>query len=445
MGERKREVEITFIDLFAGIGGFHLAIQKIIPNSKCVFASEIDKKCIEVYRKNFNHSDEIPDITKINSQGIPEHDFLLAGFPCQPFSNAGLKNGFNDIREREREREREQNRRKGGLFLRIINILQEKKPKFFLLENVKHLIRHDRGKTWQFIQAQIKKVGYITTQEPLLVNPIRWGIPQNRERVYIAGVHADLTSEPYLNIELPNPKPLKKFSSILDKEIDPQYFMTQDKVLTALKAWDTFVKNVKRPKGRTLPVIWVDDLTKKHSKKYLATLKKWEQDYLTDMEELYQNNKEFIDKWVKEYQPQNWAIREKRLEWQAGKKYSSFKEVFIQLRQSGIRCKKSTTFPTLVAMVNTSFFWDEKLGQFRYLTPREVARLQSFPENFILAENDKDAYKQFGNAINLECAKQVIREIWEKYGKTKISEVVPHYQPINPADRPTASLFTKSR
>src|SRR5881275_1381536 len=99
LGEKRDK--ITFIDLFAGIGGFHLAIQKIIPNSKCVFASEIDKKCIEVYQKNFNHQGEIIDITTISPQDIPNHDFLLAGFPCQPFSNAGKKNGFNDIRERE--------------------------------------------------------------------------------------------------------------------------------------------------------------------------------------------------------------------------------------------------------------------------------------------------------------------------------------------------------
>src|SRR5688500_8802465 len=92
MGNKK----LTFIDLFAGIGGFHLAIKEIIKDSECVFASEIDEKCIEVYRKNFNYRGEIPNITAINPQDIPDHDFLFAGFPCQSFSNAGKKKGFQD-------------------------------------------------------------------------------------------------------------------------------------------------------------------------------------------------------------------------------------------------------------------------------------------------------------------------------------------------------------
>src|SRR6266487_520244 len=140
--------QLKFVDLFAGIGGFHLAIKEIIKDGECVFASEIDEKCIEVYRKNFNHQGETSDITTICPQDIPDHDFLFAGFPCQSFSNAGKKKGFLDAI-------------RGNLFFNIVEILKEKKPKYFLLENVKHLVKHNHGKTWQTIQEAIKDLGYI--------------------------------------------------------------------------------------------------------------------------------------------------------------------------------------------------------------------------------------------------------------------------------------------
>jgi len=129
------------------------------------------------------------------------------------------------------------------------------------------------------------------------------------------------------------------------------------------------------------------------------------------MRNIYENNKSFVDQWLKDYQIESWAKREKKFEWQAGNKYNSIKDIFIQLRQSGIRCRKPITFPALVAMAQIPIIYDKEIEKFRYLTPRECARLQSFPEEFIIAENDRDGYKQFGNSINVECAKYAIKEL----------------------------------
>ena len=157
-----------FIDLFSGIGGFRLGFEK--KDFQCVYSSEINEHAREMYFENFG---EFPagDVTKINEKDIPEHDVLCAGFPCQPFSIAGDKKGFEDTR--------------GTLFFDIIRILKEKKPKAVILENVKHFKNHDKGRTLQVILNSLKEIGYTTNWKVL--NAKDFGIPQNRERTIIVG------------------------------------------------------------------------------------------------------------------------------------------------------------------------------------------------------------------------------------------------------------------
>ncbi|HMT02470.1 MAG TPA: DNA cytosine methyltransferase [Burkholderiales bacterium] len=157
------------IDLFAGIGGIRLGFEKVFHNKlSCVFSSEIDKFSIKTYFANFN---EIPDndITKINEVEIPAHDIILAGFPCQAFSLAGLRKGFNDIR--------------GTLFFDIARIAQYHKPKVLFLENVKGLITHNKGNTFQIINETLSNLGYKVYHK--ILNAKNFGVPQNRERIYI--------------------------------------------------------------------------------------------------------------------------------------------------------------------------------------------------------------------------------------------------------------------
>ena len=159
-----------FIDLFAGIGGMRIPFEKL--GGECVFSSEWDEHAQRTYSHNFG---EMPkgDITKIDERDIPNHDILLAGFPCQPFSIIGEKQGFADTR--------------GTLFFDIERILAEKKPCAFLLENVKQLTSHDRGRTFTVIQSRLLDLGYTVYHETL--NALDFGLPQKRERVFIVGFH----------------------------------------------------------------------------------------------------------------------------------------------------------------------------------------------------------------------------------------------------------------
>ena len=157
-----------FIDLFAGIGGIRIPFDEL--GAKCVFTSEWDSKAQETYEANFGHKPQ-GDITKIREVDIPDHDILLAGFPCQPFSIMGEKNGFKDTR--------------GTLFFEIERILKEKKPRVFLLENVKNITTHDSGKTFQIIKKTLEDLGYnIHTK---ILNALDYEVAQKRERVIIIG------------------------------------------------------------------------------------------------------------------------------------------------------------------------------------------------------------------------------------------------------------------
>jgi DNA (cytosine-5)-methyltransferase 1 len=164
----EKEGNFKFIDLFSGIGGFRLAFESV--GGDCVFSSDIDKWANQTYFENF---EEYPcgDITKIPTSDIPSHDILCGGFPCQPFSIAGRRLGFGDTR--------------GTLFFEIERILKEKRPRAFLLENVKGLVNHDKGNTLKIILTKLKELGYNVFYEVL--NSADYGVPQNRERIYLVG------------------------------------------------------------------------------------------------------------------------------------------------------------------------------------------------------------------------------------------------------------------
>lgn len=200
--------KFTFIDLFAGVGGFRIAHQNM--GGKCVFSSEIDVFAQKTYHANFG---EIPfgDITKIDEKDIPEHDILLGGFPCQAFSIAGRKLGFEDTR--------------GTLFFDVARIIKEKKPKAFFLENVKGLVGHDRGKTLKTILNTLRNdLGYFVP-DPEIVNAKNFGVPQNRERIFIAGFRKDLNIS-----EFKYPEPIGRevvFGDIKEeKEVSVKYYLS---------------------------------------------------------------------------------------------------------------------------------------------------------------------------------------------------------------------------
>lgn len=205
-----------FIDLFAGIGGFRVVFQDL--GGKCVFSSEIDLHACKTYESNFGEN-PFNDITKINAKDIPNHDILLAGFPCQAFSIAGRREGFEDTR--------------GTLFFDIARIIKEKKPRTFLLENVKGLMNHAGGKTLSVILKTLREDLDYYVPDPKIVNAKHHGVPQNRERVFIAGFRKDLNVHDF---EYPRPTATAvSFKDVKEENQVPVKYYLSNRYLNTLR------------------------------------------------------------------------------------------------------------------------------------------------------------------------------------------------------------------
>jgi len=200
---------VRFIDLFCGIGGFRFAIEsvarKALAETQCVFSSDIDRDCQTAYAANFGETPH-GDITKIAASEIPDHDILLAGFPCQPFSIIGQMKGFDDTR--------------GTLFFDIARVIDTKRPKAFVLENVKLLAGHDGGKTLKTILKTLADLGYYT--EFRVLNALDFGLPQKRERIWIVGFReGHYITWPEGGI------PMMPLSKLLERNVPPEFYASQ--------------------------------------------------------------------------------------------------------------------------------------------------------------------------------------------------------------------------
>lgn len=395
--------KFKFIDLFSGIGGFHQAMEQL--GGECVLASEIDPFCNELYPKNYGMSSDVNIRDLDEKTDIPDHDVLCAGFPCQAFSKAGKQQGMED-------------ETRGTLFFDIARILKEKHPKYIILENVRNLVSHDHGNTWRIIRKTLVKCGYRLTEKPLILSPHQFGIPQLRERVIILGKYdPEKVNEPLnICIETKYGKSDNSIYSVLSKrKVADKYYISEyeTKVLTA---WDEFYKGINR-KVIGFP-IWADYF---RCTQVPEEFPKWKQEFVRKNMELYEENKAFIDSWFEKYDNlKDFTPTHHKMEWQAGEAISSVWEGVIQMRPSGIRIKTPTCFPALVAMVQIPI-----IGKYRRrLTVEEAGRLQSFPnpvrdeakmdgEHFLCDSNDQQAYKQFGNSVNVEVIRYCAEKLFE--------------------------------
>lgn len=237
MAMKTNKQTYTFIDLFAGLGGFHIALESL--GCKCVFTSELKEDLRQLYKLNFPDVPLIEgDITKVDLTTIPHHDILCAGFPCQPFSQAGKRKGFSD-------------EGRGNMFDYICAIIEERgklndKPKYLLLENVSNLKGHDEGNTWRIIQERLDALGYYVSGE--ILSPHQFGIPQHRKRIYIVGLRKDLASNNNSQyFAFPNEKKEKccDITTIInetDKDIQPLTLKTHQH----LKVWQIFLNEIKK-------------------------------------------------------------------------------------------------------------------------------------------------------------------------------------------------------
>lgn len=377
-----------FIDLFSGIGGFHQAMVNL--GGECVFASEIDKYAKETYKENYGIEPH-GDITKIDEKDIPEHDVLCAGFPCQSFSKAGNRDGLDDIR--------------GTLFFDIARILTEHRTKYIILENVRNLVSHDNGNTWDVISSTLRRLGYRLSKEPILISPHHLGIPQQRERVVILGIYDPINKDKSLDISFDKVKKETSIYDVIDSSsVDDSYYLNEDDK-EVLRVWNDFYQGIEE-EVIGFPV-WLDYLKESYDDK----MADWKKKIIVRNNELYKNNKEFIEKWLEDNNRlERFTPTNRKFEWQAGKDINNIYEGVIQFRPSGVRVKIPNSFPTLVAMVQTPI-----IGKYeRKLTVREAARLQSFPEEFIPNKDKHQAYKQFGNAVNVKVIETMARELFKE-------------------------------
>ena len=255
MEKKQYNLKFTFIDLFSGIGGLRIPFQK--RGGTCVFSSEYDSFCQKTYHANFNDI-SAGDIRTIEENIVPDHDILLGGFPCQPFSIAGIskknslgrKHGFQDVAQ-------------GNLFFEIARIVDAKKPKILFLENVKNLKSHDGGKTYEVIENTLKGLGYNIFCK---IIDARHYVPQHRERIFIICFRKDIFPE--LKFKFPAyPEKVKKICDILEKEVDAKYTLS-DKLWHYLQQYSEKHKAKGNGFGFGLVNPEIDNITRTLSARY---------------------------------------------------------------------------------------------------------------------------------------------------------------------------------
>lgn len=330
--------KFTFIDLFAGIGGFRMAMQNL--GGKCVFSSEWDAQAQKTYLLNYG---EVPfgDITKESVKSyIPDNfDVLCAGFPCQAFSLAGKRLGFEETR--------------GTLFFDVAEILRRKRPKAFFLENVKGLLIHDKGKTIQTILKVLREDLDYYVPEPQIVNAMNFGVPQHRERVYIVGFRKDQNVSEFT---YPTPTDTTKtFADVKEEEVvSAKYYLSTQYIKTLVAHKE---RHAAKGNGFGYEVVHDDEVANAIVVGGMGRERNLVLDYrLTD--------------------------------------FTPVTRIKGEVNREGLR----------------------------RMTPREWARLQGYPDNFVIKVSDASAYKQFGNSVAVPAIQATANEIIKRINLTKIKD-----------------------
>lgn len=399
---------MKYIDLFCGIGGFHQGMKRVFPDSKCIFASDFDFPASEVYKNTYGidcYNDiKLDETHKILEQKIIENngqfDVLFAGFPCQSFSKAGNQKGFKDTN-------------KGILFFQVADILDKYHPKFAILENVRNLVSHDNGRTWNTIYNKLHEIGY--TVDKHMVSPHYLGIPQLRERIFIVCIYDPNHEIEKININWPEKLNLNTYNFVgrdiaeyLDEDVDDKYYIDDDKI-NIINIWEELRISVEKNGGKLISPIWSYYL---NDKPIPPSYPKWKQKLIEKNKEFYYENREIIDEWKEKYNNLKFTSRSNRkFEWNASTSINSVWDGIIQFRPSGIRVKNNKCFPTFVAINQTPIIGKYK----RYITPLEISRLYGFKNLKLNINDDKQSYKQLGNTVCVDIVEYIIEQLLNNY------------------------------
>ena len=409
-------MSFKYVDLFAGIGGFHAALSAL--GGACEYASEIDENASRIYFRNWGikPSGDITLAANEEIMEVPSHDVLVGGFPCQPFSKSGKQLGMEEAR--------------GTLFWNIARIIEVHRPKIVLLENVRNIAGPRHAHEWEVIIRTLRELGYRVSSKPLVVSPHRiapefGGRPQFRERVLIAATLCDKSVGP-ITIE-PEALDLTKLYDNWDpqdwrlkKHLPLEKNMTKSKKvelqlteneLRWLEAWNEFILILKKKIGENIThgfPLWVDDWIHIDDLVIPQKTPDWKKIFLTKNSEFYTTHKKELDRWLKKWNNlEDFPPSRRKFEWQAQDAKDLWNTV-LHFRPSGIRAKKPTYVPALVAMTQTSVLASHK----RRLSVREAARLQGFPDWFDFVDQaDSISYKQLGNAVNVGVIFNVLKAL----------------------------------
>jgi DNA (cytosine-5)-methyltransferase 1 len=421
---------VRFVDLFAGLGGFHLALRNL--GHECVFASEVDESLRTLYEKNF----QMPvsgDLRRVEVRDIPHHDILCAGFPCQPFSKAGRQTGLAHPEL-------------GDLYLQIFRVIRAYRPKYVILENVPNLSYHDNGESWNKISTLLDAEGYYVDVEKL--SPHQYGIPQIRERIYIVASLKELaTFKELIGCRAPLREKLS-LDSVLSKN-PPNARPIPDRVKKVIKVWQQFLDLM--PKGERVPhPLWsmefgatypyerttpsamqtknlrnyrgafgqplsdaklrseIFSLLPSHARTEQKQFPDWKVKFIRKNREFYDDHRNLLEPWIESVR--GFPSSFQKLEWNCHEpnpldEVRRLDRYVIQIRPSGVRVKRRTTAPSLVAMTATQvpiIPWEE-----RYMTTEECKRLQSMEALRFLPDSPTKAYEALGNAVNVKVAELV--------------------------------------
>lgn len=430
MNARIESSDFRFVDLFAGLGGFHVALSAL--GGRAVYAAEWEPRLQDLYELNYGLR-PVGDIAQVSASDVPDHEVLTAGFPCQPFSKAGEQLGFEHTLQ-------------GQLFFKVAEVIEAKRPDFFILENVPNLLRHKGGQTIETILSRLRGLDYEVDYERY--SPHHFGVPQIRDRVYIVGALKGLT-----HFKWPTPPSRKTdIGDVLDVR-PPEARRLEGNVARALEIWDDFLQSapshVKLPSfpiwsmefgasypfedetpaalldelgsaglseyrgvyGRSLRGLSAEQQLSalpSHARRKDYAFPKWKIDFIRSNRLFYAENRRWIDPWLERSAIEDLPSSFQKFEWNAQGGSRRIWDYVIQTRASGVRVKRRSSAPSLIAMTDTQvpiIGWEA-----RYMTTRECAHLQSLGD-IALPDSRTAAYKALGNAVNARVVEHIARPL----------------------------------